>query len=115
MKNDNKLEHVVDIITEILAFLTVVLIVFVYINRFVAGRAADGVGFLPVKAANVLETIREISILLIVALAGLQFALKHGWVVFIIYAVIVAAAVIFMFFPNVLPVASKSVLTSLAL
>ena len=114
MSKDNQLEHVVDVITELLAFLTVVLIVLVYVNRFVAGKMGTA-GFLPVKAANILETVREISILLVVALAGLQFSLKHGWVVFIIYAVLVAAAVIFMFFPNVLPVGTKSVLTAIGL
>lgn len=114
MKDDNKLEKVVDVITEILAFLTVALIVLVYVNRFVAGKMGTS-GFLPVKAASILETVREICILLVVALAGLQFSLKHGWFVFIIYAILVAAAVIFMFFPNVLPIGTKSVLTAIGL
>lgn len=110
MKSEG-LEKVVDLITEILAFLTVALIVFVFINRYVAGRSADGVGFIPVKAEKILESVREIAILLVVGLAGLQFSLKHGFIIFLIYAVLVAAAVIFLFFPGVLPVSVKDVLT----
>lgn len=108
------MEKVVDVITEILAFFTVALIVLLYINSYVAGRATDGVGFLPVKASNVLHTVREIAILLVVGLAGLQFSLKHLFL-FIPYALLVAAAVIFMFFPNVLPVNIKDVLMPLGL
>lgn len=110
MKMGEKLEKVVDVITEILAFLTVILIVFLFVNRFVANRAADGIGFLPIKATNILESVREIAVLLVVALAGLQFALKRGFVVFIIYAVFVAAAVIFLFFPGVLPASQNAIL-----
>lgn len=102
-KMGESMEKVVDIITEILAFLTVALIVLVYVNRLVMGKSADGTGFLPIKVANVMESIREVAILLVVGLAGLQFALKRGIVVFIIYALLVAAAIIFMFFPGVLP------------
>ena len=99
-----KMEKAVDLLGEILAFLTVALIVFMYINRIVAYKSADGTGFLPADVTRVLESVREIAILLVVGLAGLEFALKHGFVVFIIYAVLVAAAVIFIFFPGVLPV-----------
>ena len=103
MKMGENLEKVVDIVGEILAFLTVILIVLLSVNRFMAGRAADGIGFLPLKATDVLESIREIAVLLVVGLAGLEFALKRGFIIFIIYAVLVAAAVIFLFFPGVLP------------
>lgn len=109
MKMNEGMEKVVDIITEILAFFTVALIVLLYVNSYVAGRAADGVGFIPAKATQVLKTVREITILLVVGLAGLQFSLKHLFL-FIPYALLVAAAVIFMFFPNVLPVSVKDVL-----
>lgn len=105
----SSLEKVVDIIGEILAFFTVALIVLLFINRYVAGRASDGVGFLPVKLSEVLESIREIAVLLVVGLAGLEFAIKRGIIVFIIYAALVAVAVIFLFFPGVLP-ATQSVL-----
>lgn len=99
-----RLEKAVDLIGEILAFLTVALIVFMYINRIVAYKSSDGTGFLSYDVTRILESVREIAILLVVGLAGLEFALKHGFVVFIIYAALVAAAVIFIFFPGVLPV-----------
>lgn len=102
-KMGESMEKVVDTITEILAFLTVILIVLVFVNRMVMDKSSDGTGFLPVKVANVMESIREIAILLIVGLAGLQFALKRGFIIFILYALLVAAAVIFLFFPGVLP------------
>lgn len=110
LKLGSKLEKVVDVIGEILAFLTVALIVFMYINRIVAHKSADGTGFLSLDVTRVLESIREIAILLVVGLAGLEFALKRGFVVFLIYAVLVTAAIIFIFFPGVLPV-SVSALT----
>lgn len=103
-------EKVVDVITEILAFLTVALIVLLFVNRYVAARAADGIGFLPATVSGVMESIREIAVLLVVGLAGLQFALKRGIVVFIIYALFIAAAVIFLFFPGVLPLATSAVI-----
>lgn len=117
MKLGERIEKVVDIITEILAFLTVTLIVLLFINRFVAGRADSGIGFIPLKATAILESIREIAVLLVVALAGLQFALKRNVIIFILYALLVAVAVIFLFFPNVLTwiPASKSALIALGL
>lgn len=113
MKMGEKLEKVVDVIGEVLAFLTVALIVLLFVNRYVAGRATDGIGFLPLKASQIMESIREIAVLLVVGLAGLEFALKRGFVVFIIYAVLVAAAVIFLFFPGVLPATQSTVVALL--
>ena len=106
MKLGEKLEKIVDVIGEVFAFLTVALLVFVFVNRWQ--------GFLPENVANILESVLTIAVLVVVALAGLEFALKRGLVVFIIYGVMVAAAVIFLFFPGVLP-ASKSALTMLVL
>ena len=105
MKMGEKLEKAVDIVGEILAFFTVAIIVFLSVNRFVA----DGAGFLPANATKILESIREIAVLVVVGLAGLEFALKRGFVVFLFYAALVAAAVIFLFFPHVLP-ATQSLL-----
>ncbi len=99
MKMGEQAEKVVDIITEILAFVTVAFIVFLSINRYVK----DGAGFFSVKTTEMLESIREIAVLAIVGLAGLQFALKRGIIIFIFYAILVAAAVVLLFFPNVLP------------
>ncbi len=100
MKMGEKLEKVVDIIGEILAFLTVALMVFVFVNRYF--------GFLPADTAKIIESVLVVAVLLVVALAGLEFALKRGLIVFILYAALVAAAVIFLFFPGVLPATAKS-------
>ena len=48
------MEKAVDLLGEILAFLTVALIVFMYINRIVAYKSADGTGFLPADVTRVL-------------------------------------------------------------
>ncbi len=108
MKMGEKLEKVVDVIGEILAFFTVALIVFLSINRYVN----NGAGFMPENVTKIMESIREIAVLLVVGLAGLEFALKRGFVVFLIYAILVAAAVIFLFFPGVLP-ATQAAITAL--
>lgn len=100
MKLGGKFEKVVDILGEVLAFLTVALLVLVFANRYFA--------FLPEQAAKIMESVLIIAVLLVVALSGLEFALKRGIVVFILYAALVAAAVIFLFFPGVLPITAKS-------
>lgn len=97
MKISQGLAKVIDTVTEIAAFLTVFLIAFLFIN--------DYAGFLaPSTTLNILKSIREIAIVAVVGLVGLEFAIKRGMVVFIIYAAVVAVAVVFMFFPNVLPI-----------
>lgn len=106
MKLGSGLEKIVDILGEIFAFLTVALLVFVFVNRWQ--------GFLPDKATEIVESVLTIAVLAVVALSGLEFALKRGFIVFIIYAALVAAAVIFLFFPGVLP-ATKATEAILAL
>lgn len=98
MKLSSGTEKVVDVICEVGAFFTVILIVLMAINH-----AVGGAGFLPENIAKILGSVREIAILVVVGLAGLQFALKRGFVIFLIYAALVAAAVILLFFPGVLP------------
>ncbi len=98
MKLGEKFEVVVDVITEIVAFFMVLLIAFMYLNYAIDLAIVDSV-----KALQVLETIKEFGTIIIVGLAGLQFALKRGLVVFIIYAAVIAFIVIMMFFPGVLP------------
>lgn len=96
-KMSSGLEKAVDLVGEVLAFLTVALIVFLFAN--------DAWHFIPAgNVVNILKSAREICILLVVGLAGLEFALKRGFVVFLIYAILVALAVIFLFFPGVLPI-----------
>lgn len=90
-----KIEPVIDVIGEILGFLTVVLIVLILINNVTGNWLGD--------ALPTLLVIREYAILVTLAVVGLEFVLKRGFFVFLIYAVIVAAGVILMFFPGAWP------------
>ena len=89
------LEAMVDTLGEILAFFTVLLILFLYIN----GRWT----FLPPKTTEVLAYIREIAIIAVVGLSGFELAVKGNWKVAILFLVLVAAVVVFMFFPGAVP------------
>lgn len=101
MKLGEKMEKVVDVICEILGTLTIAFMVFVFINR--------AFGFIKSETVkNILESILIIAVLLVLALVGLQFALKRGIFMLIIFALLVAAAVVFIFFPDVLPISQKA-------
>lgn len=96
IKVSKTFEIVVDKLGEFIAFFTVALIAFLYINDFFK--------LIPnADIVNILKTIREFAILAVVALAGLEFVITKGFLLFLIYAGLVAVAVIFMFFPGVLP------------
>lgn len=105
MRLNYKLEKFFDIITEFVGFFTVALIVFMAINS----NVNSGNGFLPTNVLNVLVKVREYAVLGIVALVGVQFALKRGFIIFIIYALIVAAGIILIYFPGMLPFLSPAV------
>lgn len=87
-------EKVFDILGEILGFLTILLIVFLFANAqwdFI--KNTDLVG--------TLYLIQAYAIIATVGVVGLEFAAKRGWIFFILFAALVAAAVIFSFFPEV--------------
>lgn len=87
---------VLNILGEILAVLTIVLITFLYLEgTFNFLNNPDLV--------TLLYQIREYMILGTIIVVGLEFSVKRSFTFFIIFAVIAAAAVIFSFFPNVLP------------
>lgn len=92
----DRLEKVIDVVGEIAGFLTVLLIAFIYID----GMAGNFVG---PDARSILLTVREFAILIVVGLAGLEFALKRGIVVFIFYGLVIAFCIICMWFPQTLP------------
>ena len=89
------LEKVIDVLGEILAFLTVALFIILSINHFA--------GFLPAGVVETMNKVLAYAALTVVGLKGLEFALKHGFVVFLIYAVLIAAAVVFIFCRELLP------------
>ncbi len=86
-------ERMIDTIGEILGLLTIALIAFLYIEAQWP--------FLPTKLAGVLWVIREYAIIIVVALKGMELILKrNSFILFIIYAALVAVAIIFSFFPE---------------
>ncbi len=90
------IELVIDTIGEILAFLAVILILFMCINaRFelITGE----------NALRILSYVREIAIVTVIGLKGMEFALKRGWILSLIFGLILAAIVVFMFFPSSIP------------
>lgn len=89
------LEVFIDTVGEILAYLSIFLILFMYIN--------GAFGFLPEGIASTLSLVREVAIITVVSLKGLEFTLKRGYIATIIFAVAVVLIVVFMFFPANLP------------
>lgn len=93
------LEKMIDVLGEILAFLTIGLYAFMIV-QYTFGFL-DGVMVGDVLLAGLLEYIKYWATLLVLAMKGFEFAVKRGFIVFIIYAALVAISVIFMFFPGV--------------
>jgi ethanolamine transporter EutH len=90
-----KLSKVFDILGEILATLTIILIAFLYIN----GK------YNFYNDQNMLELlfkIREYMILGTVVVVGLEFSVKRNILWFLIFCALAAVAVIFSFFPEVI-------------
>lgn len=90
-----RLEVVVDSIGEMVAYLAVFLILFMYINGVF--------DFLPDDITVTLTYVREIVIIGVVGLKGFEFALKRGFFATIFFGAICLAIVVFMFFPSALP------------
>ncbi len=93
VKLGEQAEKLIDTIGEILGLVTIALIAFLYIEAQWP--------FLPPQFAGVLWVIREYAIIVVVALKGMELILKrNSFILFIIYAALVAIAVIFSFFPE---------------
>ena len=100
LKVGEGIERGIDFIGEILAFLTVALWVFMFFQytfKFIPADAMAG----DWTVTNMLEYIKYWATLLVLGLKGFEFAVKRGFITFIIYAVLIAACVIFMFIPEV--------------
>jgi hypothetical protein len=88
-------EPILDIIGQILAFFTVGLILFMYIN----GRF----NFLSDSAMQTLSLIREIAIVAVLGMKGFEFARKGTWKREIVFLTLLALVIVFMFFPGAIP------------
>ncbi len=85
------MKKLLDWVSGVAAFLTVV----VYVLLMVNGNWS----FLPETVYNILVVIQVWAPLVVVALAGLEFVSNKPFIVKLIFYVMVAAVVIFMFFP----------------
>ncbi len=85
-------EKFFDIIGEIIGFLTILLIILVFSNA--------KWGFLPENIATILITVQTYAIIATVGVVSLEFAAKRGWILFIIIAALVAAAIIITLLPG---------------
>lgn len=94
-KLGGRLEIIIDAIGEIIAYLAIFMILFMYVNGVF--------DFLPDSTTVLLTYIREIVIIGVVALKGFEFALKRGFFATIFFGAVVLAVVVFMFFPESLP------------
>lgn len=100
------LSKILDVVGKILAIALVVAILLHFLNlQF---------NFLPTTVASVLSVIFVYGAFLLVAVVAVECTIKHSFILTIIMLVLIAAIVIFMFFPNVrdaiinfLPVAKK--------
>jgi hypothetical protein len=85
-----------DLLGELLAVLTIMLIAFLFLNtnfNFVGDSAT----------LNMLTTIRDYAILGTLIIVGLEFSVKRSFVWFVIFLILAAIAVLFTFFPQALP------------
>lgn len=86
------MKKILDWVGGVAAFLTVA----VYILLIVHGNWA----FLPDSVYNVLVVIRTWAPLVVVAITGLEFVAEKPFIVKLVFYVMVAVVVIFMFFPE---------------
>ena len=88
-------EKIIDVIGEILAFFTILLMIFMLIN----GRF----NFLPEDVTEFLTYFMFVAIIFTVGLKSLEFALNNSLILTIIMLVLLTIAVIFVFIPDTLP------------
>lgn len=86
------MKKILDWVGGVAAFLTAA----VYIVLIIHGNWA----FLPEAVYNVLVVVRTWAPLVVVAIVGLEFVSDKPFIVKLIFYVMVAGVVIFMFFPN---------------
>ena len=85
-------EKVLDVLGEIIAFLAVALLALIIINaKF---------DFIPEKIAGILSVCKEWVGLVLIAVVGLEATIKRNILIRIIFYLLVAVVVVFMFFPS---------------
>ena len=84
-------EKFIDIVGEILAMATMVLVVLLFANT--------KWGFIGADAVKVLEPIKNFAIVAVLGLKSLEFALKRNVIFFIICAAVIVVAFVFVFVP----------------
>ncbi len=84
-------EKFIDIVGEILAMATMVLVVLLFANA--------KWGFIGADAVKVLEPIKNFAIVAVLGLKSLEFALKRNVIFFIICAAVIVVAFVFVFVP----------------
>ena len=82
-------EKFIDIVGEILAMATMVLVVLLFANA--------KWGFIGADAVKVLEPIKNFAIVAVLGLKSLEFALKRNVIFFIICAAVIVVAFVFVF------------------
>ncbi len=85
------IEKFIDIVGEILAMATIVLVVVLFANAKWA--------FIGAETTTVLETVKNFAIVAVLGLKSLEFALKRNVIFFIICAAVIVVAFVFVFVP----------------
>jgi hypothetical protein len=88
-------ELFVDVVGEVLAFFTILLMAFMYVN----GKF----GFVKGDLLTTLTYVREIAMISTIGLKAIEFALKRGIILTVITVAIVVTIIVFLFFPEALP------------
>ncbi|MDR1697479.1 MAG: hypothetical protein LBR37_00980 [Erysipelotrichaceae bacterium] len=91
----NSVEKFVDIVGEVLAFLTLALMLLLFIN--------GSFNFIPGNVTKVLAYIREIAIIAVVGLSAMELAIKGRFVLMVIFLVLLTGVIIFIWFPGAVP------------
>lgn len=87
-----KMEKVFDVLGEIIAFLAVVVMALLIINATF--------DFLPTTIVNILTVVQTFVGLVLIAVVGFEATIKRNFLIRLIFYILVAIIVIFMFFPG---------------
>lgn len=88
-----KLSNVADVVGEVLAFLAILTLAFICVNgvfEFVTDP----------KILNILNICKTYSGLALIIVTGYEATIKRGWLIRIIFFILVAIVIIFQFFPD---------------
>lgn len=91
MEIGKKVEKVIDVVGEVLAMATIVLVVVMLANT--KWEFIDG------ALLTTLETVKNLAIVVVLGLKSLEFALKRNVILFIICAAVIVVAFVFVFIP----------------